>query len=67
MTARDAEAQLGERVAVYLDAGPVPLGVASTIVDVTGAVPRIVRTGALSAEALRRVVPDIADPAAPAR
>lgn len=31
-----------------LDAGPAPVGVASTIVDATGPVPRILRIGALS-------------------
>ena len=61
MDAADAEAQLGDSVAVYLDAGPVPSnGLASTIVDVTGEVPKILRTGAITADDLRAVVPDIA-------
>jgi L-threonylcarbamoyladenylate synthase len=62
-TAAEARTQLGEEVAVYLEDGRVPVGVASTIVDVTGARPRILRLGAVSADALREVVPDIvADP-----
>jgi L-threonylcarbamoyladenylate synthase len=58
-TGVEAQAQLGEDVAVYLDDGPVTGGVASTIVDVTGPRPQILRLGAISAEQLREVVPDI--------
>jgi tRNA threonylcarbamoyl adenosine modification protein (Sua5/YciO/YrdC/YwlC family) len=58
-TAAEARAQLGDDVAVYLEDGQVAGGVASTIVDLTAAVPRILRVGALSAEALREVVPDL--------
>lgn len=55
----EARDQLGDLVSVYLDGGPATAGVASTIVDVTAEVPRVLRTGALSLEALRRVVPDL--------
>ena len=58
-TAADAREQLGEDVAVYLEDGQVPGGVASTIVDVTGSRPRVVRTGAVSEQDLRGVVPDL--------
>jgi tRNA threonylcarbamoyl adenosine modification protein (Sua5/YciO/YrdC/YwlC family) len=58
-TATDAREQLGDDIAVYLEDGPAPGGVASTIVDVTGARPRILRLGAIDAGALRAVVPDI--------
>jgi len=60
VTAAEARDQLGDAVAVYLDGGPSMTGVASTIVDVTGEVPKILRAGAISAEALREVVADIA-------
>jgi tRNA threonylcarbamoyl adenosine modification protein (Sua5/YciO/YrdC/YwlC family) len=63
LTAADAREQLGEDVAVYLDGGPAATGVASTIVDVTGEVPRVLRAGALSLAALREVVADVAGPA----
>ena len=33
-----------------LDAGPAPIAIASTIVDVTGAKPRILREGAIPRE-----------------
>jgi tRNA threonylcarbamoyl adenosine modification protein (Sua5/YciO/YrdC/YwlC family) len=58
-TAVEAREQLGEDVSVYLEDGPAPGGVASTIVDVTGPRPRILRLGAIDADALREVVPDI--------
>jgi tRNA threonylcarbamoyl adenosine modification protein (Sua5/YciO/YrdC/YwlC family) len=58
-TAMEARAQLGDDVAVYLEDGQVAGGVASTIVDVTGGRPQILRLGAISADELRAVVPDI--------
>jgi tRNA threonylcarbamoyl adenosine modification protein (Sua5/YciO/YrdC/YwlC family) len=60
LTAADAQDQLGDEVAVYLDGGPAKTGVASTIVDVTGEIPRILRAGAIDVDTLRAVVPDIA-------
>ncbi len=61
VTVDEAEAMLDDEVAVYLDAGPVTGGVPSTIVDVTGGVPRILRAGALPVERLREIVPDVED------
>jgi tRNA threonylcarbamoyl adenosine modification protein (Sua5/YciO/YrdC/YwlC family) len=55
----DAEEQLGESVAVYLDGGEATGGQPSTIVDITGDNPRVVRIGALSLEQLRAVVPEV--------
>ncbi|CAL9523887.1 MULTISPECIES: L-threonylcarbamoyladenylate synthase [Streptomyces] len=54
-----AQEMLGDSVAVYLDGGPTPDSVPSSIVDVTGPVPRLLRAGAISAEELRKVVPDL--------
>ena len=39
-----------------LDAGPAPVGVASTIVGCTGATPQVFREGAISAEEIQSVV-----------
>ncbi|SHG00579.1 L-threonylcarbamoyladenylate synthase [Streptoalloteichus hindustanus] len=47
-TAAEALAQLGDSVPVYLDGGPSGEPVASTIVDLTGAQPRLLREGAIS-------------------
>jgi tRNA threonylcarbamoyl adenosine modification protein (Sua5/YciO/YrdC/YwlC family) len=54
-TAADAEAQLGEAVAVYLDGGPCPGDVPSTIVDLTGPVPKLLRAGVISVRRIREV------------
>ncbi|AQA14076.1 L-threonylcarbamoyladenylate synthase [Streptomyces malaysiensis] len=54
-----AQDMLGDSVSVYLDAGPTPAAVPSSIVDVTGKVPVLLRAGALTAEQLREVVPDL--------
>ena len=50
-------AQLGDAVAVYLDGGPCPGDVPSTIVDLTGTVPRLLRAGVIPADRLRDVIP----------
>ena len=55
LTAQQAQDQLGDSVAVYLDAGEVPGGVASTIVDATTENLRLIRAGAVSLEELRAV------------
>ncbi|KQY43130.1 L-threonylcarbamoyladenylate synthase [Cellulomonas sp. Root137] len=57
VTAQAAYDQLGDSVAVYLDAGDAPGQVASSIVDATGATLRLVRVGALSLEQLNEVTP----------
>jgi L-threonylcarbamoyladenylate synthase len=56
VTAADARAQLGDKVEVYLDAGPSAQQAASTIVDLTGAHPRILRVGPVSAESVATVL-----------
>lgn len=62
LSAADAEGQLGAHVDVYLDGGPSPAGaeaLASSIVDCTVSPPRLLRAGAVSADALHSVVPSI--------
>ncbi|MFY1673013.1 L-threonylcarbamoyladenylate synthase [Plantactinospora sp. WMMB334] len=59
VTAEEARDQLGYSVRAYLEAGQCPDPVPSTIVDVTGEVPRVLRQGAIPLEKLRDVVPDI--------
>ncbi len=54
-TAAQARDQLADVVAVYLDGGPCTGGVASTIVDLTGEQPRLLRRGAISMGRLREV------------
>jgi tRNA threonylcarbamoyl adenosine modification protein (Sua5/YciO/YrdC/YwlC family) len=63
-TADEAQTQLGDAISVYLDGGPCADNVPSTILDLTGTVPKMLRAGALSVDDLRKVVPVIDLPAA---
>lgn len=58
-TAAQARDQLGDDVAVYLEDGPARGGVASTIVDLSVARPRVLREGAVGLDELRELVPEI--------
>ena len=68
-TVDEAQAQLGDSVAVYLDDGTCPGGVTSTILDLTGLMPRLLREGAISLgrlSAVATVTPLTPDEPAPA-
>ncbi|WP_041843242.1 L-threonylcarbamoyladenylate synthase [Actinoplanes friuliensis] len=58
-TAEEARDQLEYAVRIYLEAGQAADPAPSTIIDVTGDVPRVLRDGAIPFEKLRDVVPDI--------
>ena len=60
-TCEDAEAQLATTVSVYLDAGQLPEGLPSTVVDLTEREPRLVRPGAFPGALLREVAPDLVE------
>jgi L-threonylcarbamoyladenylate synthase len=60
-TAKEVQRQLGSRLSLVLDGGPSPLGVPSTVVDVTTSLARVLRQGAISIEDLRTVCP-VAEP-----
>jgi L-threonylcarbamoyladenylate synthase len=67
-TAAHVRADLGERPAgrvdVILDGGPCPVGIESTIVDCSGAEPRLLRPGAITrAQLTTALVREIAAPA----
>ena len=51
-TAQHVARGLGERVPLVLDGGPTAVGIESTVVDVTGPVPRILRPGMVSRETI---------------
>jgi tRNA threonylcarbamoyl adenosine modification protein (Sua5/YciO/YrdC/YwlC family) len=55
----EAARQLGRAVEVYLDGGECGDPVPSTIVDLTGERPTVLRQGALAMEELRTVLPDL--------
>lgn len=48
---------LGDRVDMILDAGPTPIGIESSVVDLTTTPPRFLRPGGISREALAPVIP----------
>jgi L-threonylcarbamoyladenylate synthase len=54
--AGEARNQLGDLVDVYLDAGPAAQQAASTILDLTGPEPCILRSGPVSAEGIAAVL-----------
>lgn len=54
--AEHAEDELGDRVAMVLDGGPTEIGLESTILDLSGSRPRILRPGAISRGQLTRVL-----------
>lgn len=68
ISAEDAQAMLGDSVAVYLDDGLSANGVASTIIDATSLVGggdpliRVLRDGAITRAQLREVLGDLLEP-----
>jgi L-threonylcarbamoyladenylate synthase len=57
-------AELGGRAALILDGGDCAVGVESTVLDVSGEMPVLLRPGGLTREALEAVLGPLADPAA---
>ncbi|MBS4103398.1 L-threonylcarbamoyladenylate synthase, partial [Tsukamurella paurometabola] len=55
-TMDDARDQLGDSVEIYLDGGPSEHAVASTIVDLSGPQPRVLREGAVSTARVAEVL-----------
>ena len=76
-TAAHVQADLGDHVAMILDGGPTSVGLESTVVDVTGDEPIILRLGGIARDEIARVLgrplavttgdPDKADIAGDAR
>jgi L-threonylcarbamoyladenylate synthase len=55
-TAAHVEADLGDKVALILDDGPCAIGVESTVVDVSGSEPMLLRAGGVTREAIEAVL-----------
>lgn len=55
-TCADAVAQVGESCAVAIDAGPTAQGLDSTVIDVSGDEPRILREGAIDRATVARIL-----------
>ncbi|MDI3316822.1 MAG: L-threonylcarbamoyladenylate synthase [Bacillota bacterium] len=58
-TAEDVLADLDGRIDAVLDGGPCRIGVESTVVDLTGSPPLVLRVGGLAVEELRRWLPGL--------
>lgn len=52
--------QLGDKIPLILDGGKCAVGVESTIIDCTGAVPTVLRLGGISTESIAEVVGQVA-------
>ena len=57
ITADDVARDLGNKVDYLLDGGPATSGVPSTVLDLTGDQPRLVRIGAIGIESLQPICP----------
>jgi L-threonylcarbamoyladenylate synthase len=55
---------LGGKLPLVLDGGPCPLGLESTVLDLTGAVPALLRPGAVTREELESFLGPLAEPGA---
>ena len=61
-TADHAEAGLGARIDLIVDGGPCPIGLESTVLDLTCAPPRLLRPGGITREQLEAVIGRLAGP-----
>jgi L-threonylcarbamoyladenylate synthase len=59
-TAQHVLAELGGRIAAVLDSGPCPVGLESTVLDLTGETPVLLRPGGVTLEALQAEIGPIA-------
>jgi L-threonylcarbamoyladenylate synthase len=57
--AQEVVEQLGVRLPLILDGGPVPTTQASTIIDLSLSPPRLLRQGPISLATLREFLPDL--------
>lgn len=62
-TARHVLDGLGGRIAAVLDSGPCPVGVESTVIDLTGPAPVLLRPGGVTVEQVEAVTGPLARPA----
>lgn len=58
-TAQEVVEQLGARLPLILDGGPLTTGLASTIIDLSVDPPRLLRPGPISLAELREYLPDV--------
>jgi L-threonylcarbamoyladenylate synthase len=56
-----ARREIGPYVDLVIDGGPIPKGQASTILDISGPVPRILREGLISEADIQRACPNLSN------
>jgi L-threonylcarbamoyladenylate synthase len=61
-TAHHVFTDLSGKIPLILDSGPCEIGVESTVLDLCSDVPRLLRPGGISLEALRTILPDVQTP-----
>jgi L-threonylcarbamoyladenylate synthase len=63
-TSQHVISDLGDAIDLVLDAGPTPLGVESTVIDLTRRVPTVLRPGGVPLETLQEILGrvSVADP-----
>jgi len=64
VSARHVERSLGDRIDLILDGGPTRVGIESTVVDLTGARPRILRPGVIESAQIQALVGVLDEPPA---
>jgi L-threonylcarbamoyladenylate synthase len=63
-TAAHVREGLGDRVALVLDGGPCPVGLESSVLDLTGERPRLLRPGAVTRAELEAIAGPLGEPGA---
>ena len=58
-TVEAIEQELGNGIELFLNGGTLPPSEPSTVIDVSGNVPRIVREGAVTRDAIKTILPEI--------
>jgi len=58
-TARHVWDDLSGRIDLILDGGPTPVGVESTVLDLTSSIPTILRPGGVTLEALKEIIGEV--------
>ncbi len=61
-SAAHVERTLGDRVDLIVDGGPATVGIESTVLDISGAIPTLLRPGGVSVDALEAVIGPVALP-----
>lgn len=59
LTVKGIESALGPGVDLYLDGGTLPASLPSTVIDVSGERPRLIRAGAVPTDRITTIIPEL--------